>query len=109
VHHSRLRFRSIGEAWRHVSTHFDECQLPSGRAKCYVKIPLYKEINPDLFRPESLRFDARGYNYDPLMSVKKVGSTWKVVIKGADEPNRAMVILDENFTFVKIARLAAPR
>ncbi len=80
-----------------------------GRAQCYVEIPLYKEINSDFFRPESLRFDARGYNYDPLMSVKKVGSTGEVVIKGADEPNRAMVILDENFKFLKITRLAAPK
>jgi hypothetical protein len=77
AYHSTLRFDSIGEAWRYVSTHFDECQLPSGRSWCYVEIPLYKEINSDFFRPDRLRFDARGYSYDPLMSVKKVSSTWE--------------------------------
>jgi hypothetical protein len=109
VYHSTLRFDSIGEAWRYVSTHFDECQLPSGRSWCYVEIPLYKEINSDFFRPDRLRFDARGYSYDPLMSVKKVSSTWEVVVKGADEPNRATIILDEKFKLVKITRIPAPK
>jgi hypothetical protein len=43
------------------------------------------------------------------MSVKEVGATWEVVIKGADEPNRAMIVLDKNFKLLKVTRLAAAK
>jgi hypothetical protein len=109
VYHSTLRFSSIGEAWQYVSTRLDECQVSPGRAKCYSEIPLYKSFDFDFFRPESLRFDARPYSYDPLVSVKKAGSTWEVLRKGADEPNRALVILDENFKLVKTTTFAASK
>lgn len=109
VYHSSLRFPSIGQAWRYVSTHFDECALPSPQATCYDEIPLYKELDFGFFRPKSLRFDARPYGYDPLVSVRKAGSTWEVLIKGADEPNRALIILDKNFRLVRITRFTAPK
>lgn len=109
VYHSALWFASIGEAWRYVATHFDECQLESGRGKCYDEIPLYKDLDSDFFRPERLRFDARPYDYEPLMSVKKVGSTWEVVISGADEPNRARIVLDEKFKLLKVTRFNASK
>ena len=62
VFHSRLRFSSIEEAWRHVSTHFDECQTLA--AKCYDEIPLYKDLDFDFFRPESFRQNAAPYDYN---------------------------------------------
>jgi hypothetical protein len=101
VYHSTLQFATIGKAWQYVSTHFEECQ------KCWEEIPLYKELPEMFFRPESLRWNARPYFYNSLISAKKAGSTWEVVIKGADEANRAVVILDENFKLVKIIRFAA--
>ena len=61
------------------------------------------------FRPESLRWDARPFFYDSLVNAKKADSKWEIVIKGADEPNRALVILDENFKLVKVTRFAAPK
>jgi len=109
VYHSTLRFSSIGEAWRYVSTHFDDCQLPSSRAKCYDEIPLYKDLGSEFFRPERLRFSAGPYFYDPLVSAKKVGNSWQLEVKGADEPNRALVFLDEKFKLVKITRFPAPK
>lgn len=109
VYRSTLRFSSIGEAWRYVSAHFDECQMPPTRAKCYDEIPLYKELDFDFFRPERLRFSVAPYVYNPLVSAKKVGSTWEVVVKGADEPNRALVVLDEKFKLVKVTRFSASR
>jgi hypothetical protein len=107
VYHSNFRFYSIEEAWRYVLQHFAECQLPSGQAKCCDEIPLYKDLDFDFFRPERLRWSAAPYSYNPLVSAKKVGSAWEVVIRGADEPNRALVILDKNFKLVKITRLSA--
>ena len=109
VYHSTLQFSSIGEAWRYVGTHFDQCQSPQGRAKCFNEIPLYKDLDFDFFRPGRLRFDSRPYDYDPLVSAKKARTGWEVVIKGADEPNRALVILDENFKLVIVTRFAAPK
>jgi hypothetical protein len=106
VYHSALQFVTIGEAWQYVSTHFEECQ--SGSTKCWEEIPVYKQLPEMFFRPESLRWDARPYFYNSLVSAKKAEFTWEVVIKGADEPNRALVILDQNFKLVKITRFAAP-
>jgi hypothetical protein len=109
VFHSELHFPSLGEAWRYVSTHFDACRIPipSEKAKCSDEIPLYKDLDFDFFRPERLRFIAAPYDYNPLVSAKKVGSTWEVVLKGADEPNRAMLLLDENFKLLKIRKFSA--
>jgi hypothetical protein len=109
VFHSTLRFPSIAEAWRYASTHLDECQVGTASSKCQEEIPLYKELGGDFFRPERLRFDARPYMYNPLVSAKKVGATWQVEIKGADEPNRALVTLDEHFKLLTVTRFSAPK
>jgi hypothetical protein len=107
VFHSTLRFPSIAEAWQYVSTHLDECQVGTASTKCQEEIPFYKQIGGDFFRPERFRFDARPYMYNPLVSAKKVGATWQVEIKGADEPNRALVTLDEHFKLLRITRFSA--
>jgi hypothetical protein len=36
--------------------------------------------------------------------VKKLGSNWELEIKGADEPNRATVLLDSEFKLVKVTK-----
>jgi hypothetical protein len=107
VFHSTLRFSSIEDAWGYVSAHWDNCRMPSERTECYDEIPLYKDLDLDFFRPERLRFNAAPYFYNPLVSARKVGSTWEVVVKGADEPNRATVYLDEKFKVLKVTRFSA--
>ena len=66
------------------------------------------ELGRDFFRPERLRFDARPYTYDSLTGVSKVGSNWQLEIKGADKPNRAIVLLDSNFKLLKVTKIAVP-
>ena len=66
-------------------------------------------LGEDFFRPESLRWDARPYFYKSLVSVKKVHSGWEVVIRGADEPKRALVVLDPDFKLVKVMRFSAAK
>ena len=107
VFHSRLKFSSIKKGWRYVAEHPDETsEWFGGKWQEWVRIN--KDLGDDFFRPEKLRFDARAYNYNSLASVKKIGSTWQVEIKGADEPNRALAVLDSNFRLVKVTRTVAP-
>jgi hypothetical protein len=54
--------------------------------------------------PKRLEFSAQPYSYNSLGSVKKVGSNWKLEIKGPDEPNRATVLLDREFKLVKVTK-----
>lgn len=103
VLHSNLRFSSIEKGWKYVAEHPGETSGSLG-GKWFSSVSLYKELGDDFFRPERLRFDARPYVYDSLAGVKKVGSVWQVEIKGADEPNRAVVVLDSNFKLVKVTR-----
>ena len=49
------------------------------------------------------------YIYNPLVSVKKVGSNWILEIKGADEPNKAEVVLDSSFKLVKVTKTVVRR
>ena len=108
VYHSDLRFQSISSGWDYVAEHPEEMSsFSDGRWVEFVSIN--NELGRDFFRPERLRFDSRPYDYDPLVSAKKARTGWEVVIKGADEPNRALVILDENFKLVKLTRFAALR
>jgi hypothetical protein len=51
-----------------------------------------------------LQYDARPYTYDSLASVKKNGVNWEVVLKGADEPNRATVLLDRKFNLISVKK-----
>jgi hypothetical protein len=111
VFHSDLRFPSIDKAWQYVSEHWKdwkaECFPAAGAAKWCNTFSVYKELGGGFFRPERLRFDARPYSYNPLVRATKLDSTWQLEIKGADEPNRAVILLDRNFKLLKITRTAA--
>lgn len=110
VFHSNLRFPSIDKAWQYVSAHWqdwkDEFFLPPSKAKWCNTFSVYKELGGDFFRPESLRFDARPYFYNSLVSATKADSGWQLEIKGADEPNRAVILSDRNFILLKVTRTA---
>jgi hypothetical protein len=106
VYHSDLRFQSISSGWDYVAEHPEEMSsFSEGRWVEFVSIN--KELGNDFFRPESLRFDARPFVYDPLAAVTKVGSDWQLEVEGADKPNKALVYLDHNFKVIKIVRLPA--
>ena len=107
VFHSKLRFPSIEKGWQYVAEHPDETSEWLG-GKWVELISLDEELGADFFRPERLRYDARGYFYDSLAGVKKVGSTWLLEIKGADEPNRALVELDSSFKLIKVTKATPP-
>jgi hypothetical protein len=109
VRHSRLQFPQITQAWHYVSAHFEEYTVDFTSTKCCEVIPLFKELGRDFFRPERLRFDARPFNYNSLVSAKKAGATWEVEIKGADEPNRAFVVLGSDFKLMEVRKFAAPK
>lgn len=107
VYHSDLRFESISSGWDYVAEHPEEMSsFSDGRWVEFVSID--KELGRDFFRPESLRFDARPFAYDPLAAVTKVGERWQLEVEGADKPNKALVYLDGNFKLIKVARLPAP-
>jgi hypothetical protein len=106
VYHSDLRFQSISSGWDYVAEHPEEMSsFSDGRWVEFVSIN--KELGSDFFRPESLRFDARPFVYDPLAAVTKVNAHWQLEVKGADEPNRALVYLDGNFKLIKVVSLPA--
>jgi len=111
VFHSDLRFLSIDKAWQYVLEHWkdwkNECFQGAVAAKWCSTLPVYKELGGDFFRPERLRFDARPYSYNPLVRATKLDSTWRLEIKGADETNRAIILLDRNFKLLKVTRPAA--
>lgn len=107
IFHSSLKFPSIEKGWEYVAEHPEETSSWLG-GKWIEVISLYKHLGDDFFRPEKLRFAAQGYFYDSLAGATKVGSTWQVEIKGADEPNRALVVLDSNFKLVKVTRAPSP-
>jgi hypothetical protein len=104
--HSKLLFHSIAEGWRYVAAHPEETSS-YGQGKWMAKISLYGELGADFFRPERLRFDARPFMYNPLADARKEGSNWILEIKGADESNRAEVVLDSNFKLVKVTKKVA--
>jgi len=107
AYHSNLRFPSVDKGWEYVANHPDEMTSWSS-GKWVEFISIHKELGPDFFRPESLRFDARPYMYDSLTGVSKVGSSWRLEIKGADEPNRAIVLLDSDFKLLNVTKISAP-
>ena len=106
VYHSDLRFQSISSGWDYVAEHPEEMSsFSDGRWVESISIDEY--LGRDFFRPESLRFDARTFTYDPLVAVTKTGSSWQIEVKGADEPNRAVVYLDGNFKLIKVIKVFA--
>jgi hypothetical protein len=96
VFHSNLRFETREKAWSYVTKHWQDGSEENS-AKLFAEILLYQQLGDDFFRPKRLEFDARFYTYESLISVKKLDSNWELEIKGADEPNRATVLLDGNF------------
>jgi len=65
-------------------------------------------LGADFFhRPESLHYDARPYMFQPLLGVKKVGSTWELEIQGTD--GRALVVLDKSFRAAKLEKSSGNR
>lgn len=109
VFHCNLRFDTLEEAWSHVAEHWPDGNFAGGpSAKWIEEILLYKQLGNEFFRPKRFEFDARPFLYNPLGSVKKVGSNWELEMNGADEPNRATVLLDSNFKLLAVTKNTAP-
>ena len=108
VFHCNLRFDSRQKAWSHVTEHWRELDSFSDSNTKWVEvILLYKQLGSEFFRPKRLEFDARAFFYNSLGGVKKVGSNWELEINGADEPNRAMVLLDSSFKLLAVTKNSA--
>jgi hypothetical protein len=100
--HCNLKFPSLQKAWKYVAEH-PEDSASWGGGKWIALVDLDKVLGPDFFhRPESLLYDARPYMFDPLLSAKKVGSTWELHIQGTDD--RAVVVLDGEFQVAQVTR-----
>jgi hypothetical protein len=108
VFHSNLKFPSMEKGWEYVAEHPEDTSSWWG-GKWIQVVDLDKELGDDFFRPERLRFAAQVYFYDSLEGVTKVDSTWQVEIKGADEPNRALVVLDSNFRLLRVEKFLSRR
>jgi hypothetical protein len=107
VFHSNLKFHARKEAWSYVAEHWQDAEpfLVGGASTKFVEqINLGQQLGADFIRPKRLEFSAQGYFYNSLGSVKKVGRNWEVEIKGADEPNRATVLLDNNFKLLAVTK-----
>jgi hypothetical protein len=105
VFHCKLKFPTRQKAWSHVAAHWrDGPDDAEPSAKWVEEISLYKQLGENFFRPKRLEFDARPYSYDPLVSAKKVDGQWKLEIRGADEPNRAIVLLDSDFKLLGVTK-----
>lgn len=112
IFHSDLKFTSIERAWEYVAEHWHDAPRGVERStKWCENINLYtdpaakKVLGHDFFRPERLRYDARPYDYNSLRGVRSVGTNWELEIGGADEPNRASVLLDQHFKLLKVTKL----
>jgi hypothetical protein len=107
VFHSNLKFRARKEAWSYVAEHWQDADpfvVGFASTKFVERTNLYQQLGADFIRPKRLEFSAQGYFYNSLGSVKKVGQNWEVEIKGADEPNRATVLLDNNFKLLAVTK-----
>jgi hypothetical protein len=107
VFHSNLKFHKREEAWSYVAEHWQDGQFGifgGGSTKFVEMTTINQQLGSDFFRPKRLEFAAQGYFYNSLGSVKKVGQHWEVEIKGADEPNRATVLLDSNFKLLSVTK-----
>jgi hypothetical protein len=108
VYHCDLKFKTRGEVWDYLKQHWrDGTDDANPSTKWGLEILLYDQLGAGFFRPKKLEFDARPYSYDSLVSVKKNGNTWELIIRGADEPSRAIVLLDHRFKIAKVAKDAA--
>lgn len=109
VYHCSLKFYTREKAWSYVLEHWQE-GADDGRptAKWVVEILVFNQLGYDFFRPKSLPYDARPYTYNSLVSAKKKGSNWELQLKGADEPNRATVLLDRKFNVISVTKNSPP-
>jgi hypothetical protein len=107
VFHSDLKFHKREEAWSYVAEHWQDGELSIFRgssSKFVEEISLDQQLGADFFRPRRLEFAAQAYFYNSLGSVKKAGQNWELEIKGADEPNRATVLLDNDFKLLAVTK-----
>jgi hypothetical protein len=107
VFHSNLKFHTREEAWSYVAEHWQDADpfLAGGASTKFVEeINLYQQLGSDFSRPKKLEFSAQGYLYNSLGGVRKVGQNWELEIKGADEPNSATVLLDNNFKLLAVTK-----
>jgi hypothetical protein len=107
VFHSSLKFHTREDAWSYVAEHWQDAEyfIVGGPSTKFVEVMnLDQQLGSEFFRPKRLEFAAQGYFYNSLGSVKKVGQNWELEIKGADEPNRATVLLDSNFKLLAVTK-----
>jgi len=107
VFHSNLKFHSRSEAWKYVAEHWQDAESPivGGASSKFVEvINLNQQLGSEFFRPKRLEFSAQGYFYNSLGRVKKEGQNWELEIIGADDPNRATVLLDSNFKLLAVTK-----
>ena len=107
VFHSSLKFSTRKKAWAYVVEYWRDGQFGVGEGastKFFEVISLNQQLGAEFFKPKRLEFSAQGYFYSSLGSVKKVGQNWELEIKGADEPNRATVLLHSNFKLLAVAK-----
>ncbi|HXE34384.1 MAG TPA: hypothetical protein VN087_10765 [Verrucomicrobiae bacterium] len=105
VFHSNLKFRARKEAWSYVAEHWQAADSFGGVSTKFVEvINPYQQLGADFSRPKRLEFSAQGYLYNSLGSVKKVGQNWELEIRGAEEPNRATVLLDSDFKLLAVTK-----
>jgi hypothetical protein len=105
IYHCDLKFKARDKVWDYIAQHWrDGADDPNPSTKWGLEILLYDQLGHKFFRPKKLESDARPYTYDSLVSVKKWGQLWELVVRGADEPSRATVLLDSNFKLVKVTK-----
>jgi hypothetical protein len=110
VFHSILKFNTRKKAWSYVAEHWRDGRFDftEGPSTMFVEvIRLNQQLEAEFFRPKRLEFSAQGFLYNSLGSVQKVGQNWELEIRGADEPNRATVLLDSNFKLLSVTRSPA--
>ena len=105
VFHCSLKFDTREKAWSYVAEHWqDAADDARPTAKWVVEILVFSQLGYEFFRPKSLLYDARPYTYDSLVSAKKKGTNWELELKGADEGNRATVLLDRKFKLISVTK-----
>jgi hypothetical protein len=106
--HSNLKFDTRKKGWSYVAEHWQDGEFSFvGKGlstKLVEQISLYQQLGPEFFRPKRLEFAAQGFSYNSLGSVKKVGQSWELEIKGADEPNRPTILLDSHFKLLAVTK-----
>ena len=103
VLHCSLRFPTIALAWQYVARYWDEASFSYQHWSTWI--PLATALGADFFRPAQLRDSTEPYSYNFLVNIRKVGDSYELEIKSADEKSRALVMLNVNFHVVGVKRL----